>query len=118
MSSFICPTCGMNNIDCGHDGYKTPREIELERENTNLYLQRNTFKSQSIKRNNEKKRLKDENKHLLDLQAEQDKEIEQLLELLEECKDFITIRLDGLCGEEKENLLTSIYDAIGESGER
>lgn len=30
MSSFICPTCGLNNIDCGKAGYKTDREIELE----------------------------------------------------------------------------------------
>ena len=31
MSNFICPTCGFNNIDCGKDGYKTAREIELEK---------------------------------------------------------------------------------------
>lgn len=31
MSNFICPTCGFNNIDCGKNGYKTPREIELEK---------------------------------------------------------------------------------------
>lgn len=31
MSNFICPTCGMNNIDCGKAGYKTEREIELEK---------------------------------------------------------------------------------------
>lgn len=30
MSNFQCPHCGMINIDCGKDGYKTPREIELE----------------------------------------------------------------------------------------
>lgn len=30
MSNFICPNCGMTNIDCGHAGYKTPREIDLE----------------------------------------------------------------------------------------
>lgn len=30
MSSFICPHCGMINIDCGDDGFKTQREIELE----------------------------------------------------------------------------------------
>lgn len=30
MSNFICPTCGMNNIDCGKQGYKTDKEIELE----------------------------------------------------------------------------------------
>lgn len=31
MSNFTCPTCGLTNIDCGKDGYKTPREIELEK---------------------------------------------------------------------------------------
>lgn len=31
MSNFICPTCGFNNIDCGKAGYKTDREIELEK---------------------------------------------------------------------------------------
>lgn len=30
MSNFICPTCGLNNIDCGKAGYKTDRELELE----------------------------------------------------------------------------------------
>ena len=33
MSNFQCPECGMINIDCGKGGYKTPREIELEKEN-------------------------------------------------------------------------------------
>lgn len=31
MSNFICPTCGMTNIDCGKSGYKTYREIKLEK---------------------------------------------------------------------------------------
>ena len=30
MSNYECPHCGMTNIDCGKDGFKTPREIELE----------------------------------------------------------------------------------------
>lgn len=30
MSNFVCPHCGMTNIDCGKC-YKTPREIELEK---------------------------------------------------------------------------------------
>lgn len=33
MSNFKCSECGMINIDCGKEGYKTPREIELEKEN-------------------------------------------------------------------------------------
>ena len=36
MSNFICSECGMNNIDCGGAGYKTPKEIELEKENEKL----------------------------------------------------------------------------------
>ena len=32
MSNFICPTCGLNNIDCGKAGYKTDKELELEKE--------------------------------------------------------------------------------------
>ena len=36
MSNFQCPHCGMINIDCGKGGYKTPREIELEKENERL----------------------------------------------------------------------------------
>ena len=36
MSNFICPECGMTNIDCGCAGYKTPKEIELEAENKKL----------------------------------------------------------------------------------
>lgn len=31
MSNFICSECGTNYIDCGCDGYKTPREIKLEK---------------------------------------------------------------------------------------
>lgn len=31
MSNFICPTCGFTNIDCGKAGYKTDREIELDK---------------------------------------------------------------------------------------
>lgn len=36
MSNFKCSECGMINIDCGKEGYKTPREIELEKENERL----------------------------------------------------------------------------------
>lgn len=31
MSNFICTTCGITNIDCGKAGYKTDREIEVEK---------------------------------------------------------------------------------------
>lgn len=30
MSNFKCSECGMINIDCGKEGFKTPRELELE----------------------------------------------------------------------------------------
>ena len=36
MSNFKCSECGTVNIDCGKEGYKTPREIELEKENETL----------------------------------------------------------------------------------
>mgnify|MGYP004568318907 CR=1 FL=1 len=36
MSNFICPVCGLNNIDCGKAGYKTDKELELETENIRL----------------------------------------------------------------------------------
>jgi len=39
MSNFICSECGMTNIDCGGSGYKTPKEIELEKENKRLQEQ-------------------------------------------------------------------------------
>ena len=39
MSNFICSECGMSNIDCGGAGYKTPKEIELEKENKRLQEQ-------------------------------------------------------------------------------
>lgn len=42
MSNFICPTCGFNNIDCDKAGYKTDREIELEKK---LILANKAFKS-------------------------------------------------------------------------
>lgn len=31
MSEFKSDKCGMTNIDCGKEGYKTPRKIELEK---------------------------------------------------------------------------------------
>ena len=30
MSNIKCPSCGVTSYDCGKDGYKTAREIELE----------------------------------------------------------------------------------------
>ena len=31
MSNFQCPQCGMVNIDCGKEGYKTPKELRYEK---------------------------------------------------------------------------------------
>ena len=31
MANFICPYCGMSNIDCEKDGFKTPQEIKYEK---------------------------------------------------------------------------------------
>ena len=31
MSNFKCDKCGMTNIDCGDEGYKTPKELEYEK---------------------------------------------------------------------------------------
>ena len=31
MSNFVCSNCGTPYIDCGDAGYKTPKEIELEK---------------------------------------------------------------------------------------
>lgn len=31
MSNFQCPHCGMVNIDCEKDGFKTPKELEYEK---------------------------------------------------------------------------------------
>lgn len=68
-------------------------------------------------------RLEKENKHLLDLQANQDKEVEILRDLLKECKNIVAhdlwARAEFADGQivEKDNLLKSINAAIGESEE-
>lgn len=41
MSNFICSECGTTWIDCGGAGYKTLKEIELEKENKRLQEQLN-----------------------------------------------------------------------------
>lgn len=60
--------------------------------------------------------LESKNKHLLDLQANQDKEVEKLWKLLWECKDYI-----DFCSVPEgfgksyiaENLLTRINEVLG-----
>lgn len=36
MSNITCPTCGVISYDCGKAGFKTKREMELEKENKRL----------------------------------------------------------------------------------
>lgn len=49
MTSFVCPHCGMVNIDCGKEGYKTCKEVELETEVAKLkYLIKNFLNSPRI----------------------------------------------------------------------
>lgn len=66
--------------------------------------------------------LQSKNKHLLDLQANQDKEVEKLRELLEECKTSVLFNSDvtrGLEGKNSSNyknllnLLTRINEVLG-----
>lgn len=67
--------------------------------------------------------LKSENKHLSDLLANQDKEVEMLRELLKECKPYIEANIDiqmdvGHYPELEYDILSRINAAIGESEER
>lgn len=62
MSNFICPECGMTNIDCGGAGYKTPRELELEKE-LNLYkraIERTDRIEKCLNQEGQIKRLEDQ----------------------------------------------------------
>lgn len=43
MSNYKCSECGTVNIDCGLGVFKTPREIELEKENEAIKAQRDTY---------------------------------------------------------------------------
>lgn len=70
--------------------------------------------------------LESKNKHLSDLLANQDKEVESLRDLLKECKESVQLHSDvtrGLEGRKSAayqnllNILTRINAAIGESEE-
>ncbi len=56
MSNFKCSECGTVNIDCGKQGYKTPREIELEKENEILK------EKLKIAEENKSRKVKNDNK--------------------------------------------------------
>lgn len=71
MSNFICSECGMTNIDCGYDGYKTPKEIELEKKVHILNKANMTLENE------------------LGRFAEASKTIERLQEQLNECEEAL-----------------------------
>lgn len=61
--------------------------------------------------------LQSKNKHLSDLLANQDKEVERLRDLLKECKEYLS-DVDTYFtknADESYLLITRINDAIGES---
>ena len=71
MSNFICSECGMTNIDCGGAGYKTPKEIELEKK---IHI----LNEANMKLENE-----------LGQVADVSKKVERLQERLEEAERFV-----------------------------
>ena len=73
MSNFICSECGMTNIDCGYAGYKTPKEIELEKKVHIL--------------NEANMKLENELGHFADLS----KKVERLQEQLNEANELISL---------------------------
>ena len=83
MSNFICSECGMTNIDCGRAGYKTPKEIELEKKVHIL--------------NEANMKLENELGHFADLS----KKIERLQEQIYEANGIIG-ELYHLCHDKKK----------------
>lgn len=47
MANFVCESCGMVNIDCGKDGYKTEKELQLEAELNRAVQQYNAVVAQN-----------------------------------------------------------------------
>lgn len=89
MSNFICSECGMTNIDCGYAGYKTPKEIELEKKVHIL--------------NEANMKLENELGHFADIS----KTIEHLQEQLKEANEVI--KNMKLCTDDKYD-----YDCVAE----
>ena len=56
MSNFKCSESGTVSIDCGKQGYKTPREIEVEKENEILK------EKLKIAEENKSRKVKNDNK--------------------------------------------------------
>ncbi len=90
MSNFTCPTCGLTNIDCGKAGYKTAREIELEKELESARW----------------------------YQTVQNEDISKLRGLLRECLAHLSLGEIGTSVTPLNILLTRINAAIGESEEK
>lgn len=75
MSNFKCPHCGMINIDCGRGKFKTPGEIELEKQ---LKEQSEKIKSELEEIRQKLKMEKYSNYSLKEQLKEQDAKIHQL----------------------------------------
>lgn len=58
MANFVCEYCGMVNIDCGKDGYKTEKELQLEAKLNRAVQQYNAVVAQNRSLQTEIKGLK------------------------------------------------------------
>jgi len=101
MSNFICPECGMTNIDCGWDGYKTPKEIGLEKKVHIL--------------NEANMKLENELGHFADLSKKVERLQKQLEIATKALKSFIPDDLtDGGFGEMYESVIRDCEKALKE----
>lgn len=85
MSNFICSECGMTNIDCGRAGYKTPKEIELEKKVHIL--------------NEANMKLENELGHFADLS----KKVERLQEQLNEAREVVKFYAETTVGHKQKD---------------
>lgn len=115
MSNFQCPHCGMTNIDCGRDGYKTPKEIELEAENEKLKKQ--------VDRLYEQWNFSVKHKIILEVDCRKAEEkankLTQCLDEIEEiCKNNFCTFADGVCDGIGEDVLQKINEVKGNDENR
>lgn len=66
MANFMCDSCGMVNIDCGKDGYKTEKELQLETELNRTARQYDAVVAQNRSLQSEIKSLKEKLKEASD----------------------------------------------------
>ena len=66
MANFVCESCGMVNIDCGKDGYKTEKELQLEAKLNQAVQQYNAVVAQNKSLQSEIKGLKEKLKEASD----------------------------------------------------